>query len=330
MEEPPQLRGTLTRLVVRLAVPDWRHPERSGVALRLAILSMTIAVGVNALLMGLKLGFGLWVGSLALVADALDTLGDVLLDLVGLVALRVSLRAPDPEHPYGHERAEEIASLAVATVLVVVGLEFGFEAGRRLVTGDVGDRFSVAATAVALGSVLGKLAISRFAAHIAAYTRSPLVEASAWHNATDVFTGLLAAAALVGRRYGYAILDPLFAVIIAALIVYVGARIFRQASSALVGRGGTPKHLDEIHRVACGQPGVLGCSDIEVHWYGRKRRVSLRVQVPDTLSIGEGHAIAARVERALHGLHADWEPVVHVDPVRAPEERPATCRIEGG
>ncbi len=322
MAETPQLRGPVTRAVARLFVKDWRHAERAEVALRLGILASTLAVLVNAVLFGVKLGFGLAVGSLALLADAVDTFGDILLDLTALVALLVSLRAPDAEHPYGHERAEEIAALAVATVLVVIGLQFGAEAGRRYIAGDFDGPYSTGALVAALSSVLGKLMISVFAAHIGAYTGSQLVKASVWHNATDTVSGLLAAAAILGRRYGWGVLDPIMGLLIAVLIVFMGAKIFRSAAKVLLGRGASTKLREEIHLVACHCPGVLGCSDIEVHYYGRKRRVSLRIQVPDSLTLREGHEIAERVQKELHGRHADWEPVVHVDPVTTEKLRP--------
>jgi cation diffusion facilitator family transporter len=323
MAEPPRLRGPFTRALARLFVRDWRNPRDPEVSLRLGLLALGVAVTVNALLFGAKLGFGLYVGSLALIADALDTLGDILLDVVGLAALVVSLRAPDPEHPYGHQRAEEIASLTVAAVLVVIGLEFGLESGRRLVAGNLGGGFSWFAVGVALSSVVGKAAISLMARHLADYTRSPLLHVSAWHYVTDVFSGLLAAAAILGRRYGYGYLDPVFAMAIALLLVLVSLRIFRHSSNDLLGRGGDPEFLKQIHLVTCNQPGVLGCRDIEVHFYGRKKRVSLRIQVADNLTLREGHKIADRVQHALYGLHADWEPVVHVEPVppNTPKDR---------
>lgn len=316
MAETPRLRGFFTRLLARLFVRAWDQPRDPDAAVRLGLLALITAVLVNAALFGAKLGFGLYVGSLALIADALDTLGDILLDLVGVVALFVSLRGPDPEHPYGHQRAEEIASITVATILVMVGAAFGIEAGRRFLSEDFGGTFSWLAVGVALASVFAKAAISLLAKHLADYTKSPLLHVSAWHYVTDVLSGLLAAVAILGRRYGYEALDPIFAIAIALLLVVVSARIFRRASNDLLGRGGDPELLKQIHLVTCNQPGVLGCRDIEVHFYGRRRRISLRILVADNLTLREGHEIADTVQNALHGLHADWEPVVHVEPVR--------------
>jgi len=315
MAQTQRLRGPLTRALARAFVPGWKNAKDPEVALRLGVMALTVTVAVNAVLFGAKLGFGLYVGSLALIADSLDTLGDILLDIVGLAALHVSLRAPDPEHPYGHQRAEGIASLTVAAILVLVGLEFGAEAGRRLISDEYGGGFSWLAVGVALSSVVGKAAISLLSRNLAKYTKSPLLHVSAWHYITDVFSGLLAAGALIARRYGQQTLDPIFALVIALVLVVVSIRIFREASNDLLGRGGDPELLKQIHLVTCNQKGVLGCRDIEVHFYGRRKRLSLRIQVADNLTLREGHEIAARVQKALHGLHADWEPVVHVEPV---------------
>lgn len=321
MGDAATLRGPVTRALARLFVKGWDNPSSPQVATRLGLLALSVTVTVNLLLFAFKIGFGLRVGSLALIADALDTLGDVLLDAVGLIALTVSLRGPDREHPYGHERAEEIASIIVATVLVLIGIQFGYSAAQRLVSREYGDAFAWGAVAAALVSVVLKFAIGSFAANLAHYTGSPLLKVSAWHYFTDVASGLLAAVALLARRYGYGILDPLFGLFIALIIVVVAVRIMKEAGNSLVGRGGDAQLLEQIHLTTCSQPGVLGCSDIEVHWYGRKKRVSMRIQVADAKTLREGHEIAERVQRELHGLHADWEPVVHVDPVRVEEAR---------
>lgn len=319
--EERRLEGPVARLLVRSFVQRWTEPERSDVAARIGLVGLAVTVTVNLLLFGFKLGYGLHVGSLALIADALDTLGDVLLDAVGVVGFAVSLQAPDNEHPYGHQRAEEIASVTVSVLLVIVGITFGAAAAQRLLAGQYGDAFAWAAVAVALTSVLGKWAISRLTFHLARYTQSPLLSVSGWHYITDVFSGLLAAVALAARRVGVVWLDPVFAVLIALMIVGVAVRIFFQNANSLVGRGASPELLRQIHLVARSQPGVLGCSDVEVHWYGRKKRLSLRVEVADTLTLREGHEIAEQVQRALHETHADWEPIVHVDPVNVDERR---------
>lgn len=315
VESGRKLHGPTARLFVRLFVRDWQRPGDAAVRARIGMVAALLALVVNSVLFLLKLAAGLLLDSLALIADALDSLGDMLIGVVALVALRVALKGPDREHPYGHQRAEEIAAIAVATVITLLGVQFLVEAGRRAISPEEETAFENYALFVVAVGVIGKLAIARLSIQIGGYIESGMIKGSGWNYFLDVLATLAAGAALLGRRQGIYWLDPVLAGVIALLIVRMGVKTFREASDQLIGRGGSPKHLDEIHRVACDTPGVLGCSDIEVHWYGRQRRLSMHVQVADSVTLREGHEIAKRVQERLVGLHADWLPVVSVDPV---------------
>lgn len=307
--------GWVSRILAKAFVPDWREPKKSGVRRRLGTVAVLFALVINLGLFAAKLAVGLLIGSMALIADSIDNFGDLLVGVIGLVAIRVGSIAPDPDHPYGHERAEEIAALAVATLIFLVGIQFGAESLRRLIVGDVGTVMHPVALWVAAASVILKWTISRVSLQVGSYLGNPLLTGSGWNYLLDVASSILALGALIGRMYGFYWLDPAFAVLITLLILRVSVKLFKDASHALLGRGATPDESRLIHEVACGVPGVLSCGDIELHRYGTKRRVSLTIHVPESMTLREGHELAERVQANIHGIHADWEPIVHVHPV---------------
>lgn len=314
--DPPRVRGLLSPILVRILVRDWRARERQSVRVQLGILAASVGIVANFVLAILKFAAGFLIASLSLIADAIDSLADVFQALITLIGFKVAGKAPDHGHPYGHERAEEIAAMVVATLLAVAGLQFGVYAVRRLL-GPPETAFSLFALAVAFVSLVAKLGLSRFSFNFARYIESRALRGNAWNYLTDMLSSALTIVAVGGRYYGIYWLDPVIALGITVIILHVGFRLFREASDHLLGKGGTAQEVDEIHKLACGTSGVLGCSNIEVHKYGRKRLVSLRIQVSDQLTLADAHEIADRVERQVRAAHADWDPVVHVDPIKA-------------
>lgn len=309
-----KIRGLFSPLLVRAFVRDWRESHRQDVRVQIGVLAALVGILVNLVMGSLKLAAGLLIASLSLIADAIDSFGDVAQGVITLVGFKVAAKAPDHGHPYGHERAEEIAALVVATLLIVAGLQFGVQATRRLF-GPPETQFHSFALAVGLVSIVVKFGLSRMSFQFATYIDSRVLRGNAWNYLMDVASSALTVVAVAGRYYRVYWLDPLIAILISLLIIRIGLGLFRDSSDHLLGKGGTAEEVEEIHKVACSAPGVLGCADIEVHKYGRRRVVSLRIQVPDTMTLRESHEVAERVEQALTQVHRYWEPVVHVDPV---------------
>lgn len=326
MADEKRLGGPVTRLIVRAFVPKWDHAHLSAVRVRIGLFTAALGMVANAVLIALFAGVGLAIASLALIAAALDALGDLLMGGVGFIGFKASGKKADPDHPYGHERAEEIAAITVATILVIVAVQFAYEATRRYLRGDVSTEYTDAALIVVAIAMVVKILLSVFTIRVGRYIDSLVLTGTAWNYFIDVLSAFLAGVAVLARRQGVAWVDPVVAVLIALLVIRVGVRLFRQASDGLLGRGASLDLRERIHKEACNVAGVVSCSDIEVHFYGTKRRVNLRIQVPDTMTLRQAHEAAEEVQRRIHALHADWHPIVHVGPVRL--ERPGPASLE--
>lgn len=292
------------------------HPERTddpSVRLRCGVLEAWVSIVLNTLMAGVKFGLGLWIRSVALLADAGHTFSDSLTSIVVLVGFRSARRPIDREHPHGHGRMESVAALIVATMLTGVGLEFLWQSGRRLLA-PAEVKGSVAAVLVMVVSAAVKEWLARFSLELSRRIRSSALAADAWHHRSDAVASLLVAAAIVGAAFGYHRLDGILGIAVSVLILYTGLDLIRTSASSLLGEHPGDDMLEEVRGAAQSVPGVVGVHDVEVHDYGQHKDVSLHVEVAGDRSAGEAHAIANRVEEAVD-RRLRVSTVVHVDPL---------------
>ena len=279
-----------------------------------AALEGWTSIAVNLLLAAVKAVAGVISGSIALVADAVHSLSDVATSAVILFSYRLAREPCDEKHPFGHGRAESTATLIVAVLLVVAGLELGRSAVSRLLHPT-----PVKAAGwilwLVLGTVVAKEALAQFSFKLGRRIDSSALRADGWHHRTDAISSLLVLVALVLASRGLPWADGVMGLAVGAFIAYLGFRIARQAGSELLGETPDREFVERVKRVALAHPEVVDAHDVIVHTYGPRRIVSLHVGVPETLDLRRAHEIAEEVEAAVTkelGAHT----TVHVDPVQ--------------
>lgn len=315
--------GPLTRWLLRL----WVSPEATPTDRRAACgtLEGTVSIVVNTLLFALKLVLGLLTSSVALIADGAHSLSDSLTSVVVIVAAKVSRRPPDAEHPFGHGRAEAIATVAIAVLLAAAGLEFGkVSVGRILHPEPVSAPSWVMLLVV--GTMVVKEWLTRFALALASESGNKSVEADAWHHRSDVLSTALVAVGMLGSSWGFPRLDGIMGVGVSVVLLKVGYDIIGGAVDSLLGRAPSQEEIAAVRHRALAVKGVRGVHDVVIHSYGERRFVSLHIETTDALSAAEVHTIAERVEDAVapdgHGSIA-----VHMDPIDT--GHPAYARLRG-
>jgi cation diffusion facilitator family transporter len=271
-----------------------------------------VSIGVNLVLAALTALFAIRVGSIAMLAQAAHTASDVLTSVVVLVGFRVAAAPADREHPWGHGRAESIATITIAMLLAVVGLEFVREGASSLINpGHVIGSWVVAGFMI--GVALAKEGLARYALTVGRRIESKTVEADAWHHRADALAATMAAAAVGGAALGITWLDGLLALGIAGIILHTAYKLGREAASSLLGREPDPTLVQRIMALAMAVDGVEEAHRISVHEYGNLRIVSLHVLVDPRLGLGDAHRIAELVEYAIDG-HLASETTVHIEP----------------
>ena len=273
-------------------------------------------LSVNVALVLVKLAGGAATHSAALIADAVNSIGDVAGAVAVHGALHVAQRAEDEDHPYGHTKAESIAGLSISLLVVFTALALGVETLRSL--GDVASPPSVWAGILAALCALVKEAIYRYTRRTADVLHSAALRAAAWdHRGDALASGAVAAALLIAPLLGDAApyVDPIAAIGVCILLVAVGGRMFAQTAAELMDQQAGDELTDAIRRQARQTPHVSNVEKLRVRKSGLEYFVEIHVQVEGHLTVHEGHRIGHAVKDRLLKSHPRIRDVhVHIEP----------------
>lgn len=284
-----------------------------------------LSIGAALLLTLLKLGAGVTSGSIGLLAEAANSALDVFASGVTFLAVRYAEQPPDDEHPYGHGKAENLAAFAQSGLLLLTCALLVREALQRLFF------FSplVNPSAAAFGVMLFSLVVSgwrvRALRRAAALHQSQALEADALHFYTDLFTGAAVLAGLgaiwLGERLGLPWLlraDPVAALVVCGVLVHLTLQMGRRATEVLLDR--SHERTEAIKSTARAVRGVRRVHGVRSRQVGAESFVEMNIDVARATAFEESHAIATQVEQAIHRLVPRAHVLVHVDPVRPPDE----------
>lgn len=272
-------------------------------------LEGAVSIVINLALSFVKFGVGFYINSIALIADGFHTLSDLLTSLVVIIGFKFSQQPPDKEHPFGHGRYEDIASLIIAILLAVVGAQFFISSVKRLYSPEI-VKGSFLFFLVILSTAVAKEVLARYSLYLSRKIDSHALLADAWHHRSDALAVIPVAFGILASSYGYYWVDALSGMIVSGVIVYVGYTIARDASSTLLGKAPSDELILKVRNLAS-LPGVTDVHSIYVHYYGEKKVISLHIQV-EPMGLEEAHAIADTAEQKIaDALNASV--VVHID-----------------
>jgi cation diffusion facilitator family transporter len=291
-------------------------PERIGdtqVRRAYGLLEGWVSAALNLVICVVKLVPGVMIGSIALVADAVHSLGDVFSSGVVIWGFEASAKPSDREHPFGYGRVETVATLVIGIMLFVVAWEFAQNSVLRLmhprpVTASAGLLVILTATVVV------KEWLTRFASSLGMTIHSSTLEGDSWHHRSDVVATLVVIASLLAERFGLHFVDALGGLAVSGFIALAGYRITKDAVSPLVGEAPSAQLIAEIRESALGVDAVDGVHDVMVHSYGGLLITSLHIEVSSELDVTRAHDVAEAVESAVNARLGGWS-VVHVDPI---------------
>lgn len=295
-------------------LPD-HTPEELAQLDRAAQKSIWVSVAVNIVLTVVQVVVGTLAKSQALVADGLHSLSDLLADFVALIAARHSRKAADTDHPYGHRRYENAASLVLGVLLLVVGAGMVFSAIKKFENPAAIPVVHQAALWVALFTLAAKEGLFRYMLAVAKKAHSSMLVANAWHARSDAASSLVVAVGIVGNLMGYPILDPIAALMVGLMVGRIGWKFSWQALQDLMDAAADDETVMAIKNTILTQTGVIGLHDLRTRKMGDEIIVDVHIEVDDRLSVVEGHNIAVLVRRAVMDAYPVLDVMVHVDPV---------------
>ena len=309
MAEPAESASTGRVLLAQLRDAA---PERYAVIRRVTL----VGAAVDLILAFGKIGGGLAAHSQSLVADGVHSLSDLVTDLLVLVAARLARAKPDADHPYGHERIETAATVALGVVLILIGAGIAFDSLWRLFHPEELQIPAWWAMAIAAVSVGFKEGVYHYTIRAARRFRSKLLEANAWHARSDAASSIVVIVGVGGALLGLGYLDAIAAVVVSWMIGRMGYRLARQSVEELIDTGLDPEQVESIRTALMEIDGVRDLHMLRTRQMGPKSLVDVHILLDDPkLSVSEGHQISETARAELIRKFHDVEDVtVHIDP----------------
>jgi ferrous-iron efflux pump FieF len=254
-------------------------------------------------------------GSVSLLASLVDSLMDAFASLVTLLAVRLALRPADHEHRFGHGKAESLAGLGQSGFILGSGLFLLYQSLDRLIHPQPLQDTAVG-VGVMLFAIFATALLLAFQRHVVAETGSTAIKADALHYRADLLTNASVVAALgVYAAFGWQRADPLFALAIAAYILFSAWQIATEAVHALMDRELPDADRGRILSLAAQHPRISGVHDLRTRQSGRAIFIQLHLELDGRLSLTEAHAISDEVRDSIEAVYPAAEVTIHQDPV---------------
>ena len=282
-------------------------------ALRVSLVS----IAVNLLLSAGKLAAGLIAHSGAMISDAAHSASDIFSTIVVIIGVKVSGKAPDREHPYGHERMECVAAIILAVVLLITGLFIGLSGARKILAAQT-EALPVPgplALAAAVVSIAVKEGMFWYTRRHARRLGSSALMADAWHHRSDALSSVGALIGIGGARMGLPVLDPLASVVICAFIAKAAFDIFREAVDKMVDHSADPSVEAEIRARVDANEAVRRVDLLRTREFGSRLYIELEIALDDSLSLAQAHGVAEAVHDDIERAFPQVKHImVHVNP----------------
>jgi len=260
-----------------------------------------------------KIVWGMISHSSAMQADGFHSIFDGASNVVGLVGMSVAGNPPDDDHPYGHGKYETYASSIIGLMLLLAAYRIGSAAVAALSGHVEPPTVDVMSFTVMIATLGVNIFVTTWERRVGKRLGSAILVADASHTGSDVLVSLGVVVSLVLVKMGFAIADPIVALLVSLAIVYTAWGVFRQASATLSDSARIP--ASAVCEVVLRIPGVKGCHSIRTRGSEAEVYVDLHVQVDSESSVAAGHKVAEAVEREVaRTFEHVSDVIVHLEP----------------
>jgi cation diffusion facilitator family transporter len=287
-----------------------KYAAVTRVLYRVLVLNLAVAFA--------KIALGYATGAVSILSDGFHSLTDGASNIVALIGVSVARRPPDENHPYGHRKYETMASLAILVFLVIVLMQVLGAAYDRLVNGGTPRVFPEGIGVMTL-TLIVNLFVVRYEVGEARRLNSEVLHADANHTRSDVLTSVAVLGALLGVWWGYPLLDPLAAILVAAFIGNAGWKIAKDASGILSDEIVIAE--DDVKAVIRSVPEVVGCHQIRTRGPADHIFMDMHLWLDGNTSLDSAHRTSHVVKDLLMARFPNLHDVViHIEP--PPREGP--------
>ncbi len=287
--------------------PDQRHKTTQRVTL--------VGAAVNCGLAALQITFGLLGKSQALLADGMHTLSDLSTDFIVLYASKRAAKEADEDHPYGHGRIETLASMLLGAILAAVGIGIGVRGIESIIDPQHIDPEPMTIL-FALLAIVAKEGLYHYTLRAARAVHSTLLESNAWHHRSDALSSIVVLIGISAQLLGVPHMDAAAAIIVGAMILWMGIRLGRMALYELIDTGLDFSLVEDVRAAMLADSSVVGIHNLRTRSMGGQGYIDAHIEVDSDLTVSEAHYIAHKIE---HRVKKQFPKIIdvqiHIDPL---------------
>ena len=285
-----------------------------------AVATLVVGLVLNIALGATKLIVGILSGSVSVSSDAANNLSDAAVSLVSIIAVSLSARAADHDHPYGHGRYEYIATFVLGAVILAVGFEI-FRGGVDRAINPVPVAFDTGVWVALAVSIAVKSFMAVFYFVRGKKQRSDTVKAAAVDSVSDAAVTTVVLVCAIVERYTGLFIDGYASIAVSAVVIVFAVRILRQIVSRLLGERPDPELEQKLYDIVSSVPEVISAHDLIINDYGEQNKIAeIDAVFPADMSFVDVHAACDGMERRA-AFELGVRLSVHADPHIADDER---------
>ena len=271
----------------------------------------------NSFLATIKIVAGILSGSLALLGDGIDSATDIVTSIVTLLASKIAEKPPDMEHPYGHGRAETLATKTLSFIIFFAGAQLAFSSIRYILSGSERSVPDVYAVYFVIASIFGKAFLAFYKYRAGRKVNSSMLIADSKNMMNDI---LISFSVLLGLVFTFILklplLDLITALLVSAWIMKVGFDIFLETNVELMDGLADHSVYDEVFGAACGVEGVKNPHRTRIRKINTMYVIDMDIEVDGNLSVTEGHEISKKVHDCIQNrIENVYDVIIHVEPL---------------
>jgi len=275
--------------------------KKSNEQLELAMRAGRNSIITNVLLSAFKLFAGIFAQSAAMVSDAVHSITDLAGTIIAMIGIKFANKKPDKEHPYGHERLESVATLALAALIGAVGVGIGWAGVQTIMAGNF-DEIAIPGVLALIAAVVSigvKEAVYWYVRFVAKKVDSDALMADAWHSRIDGLSSIGSFVGILGARMGFPILDSVAAIAISLFIMKTAVSIAVKAIGKMTDRACDDETIEKMRNTILSQESVCGVDLLRTRIFGNRIYVDVEIVVDSSLSFVEAHNVSHNVHDAV-------------------------------
>lgn len=315
----------MRRFLIKTFIKDYENVKDLKVREQYGKLAGVVGIVTNLLLCVSKIGIGLIVNSIAIIADGVNNLTDTASSAITLIGFKLASKPGDVEHPYGHARFEYLTGMVISLLIIVLGIKLLTTSFDKVIH-PAPLQFSLVSVFILVAAIGVKVWQALFNVRTGEDIHSSTLKATGMDSRNDVIaTSAVLLSILIGK---FTNLQPdgYMGCLVALFIMYSGIQLIRETSSPLLGKAPDPELVKEIEERICSEKGVLGIHDLVVHDYGPGRIfASVHVEVDAYGDLIQSHDMIDNIERTTSEdlkIHL----VIHMDPLETQD--PLTIELK--